>query len=1466
MKVQNEMSTRISVDAVSAIGSMSAFRNAIRGASDAWRAQEIALKNSGNFAEAAKSRLSGLNQVIDLQKAKVEELRQRQEGLDTSNQKQANQFLKLEKQIQQANKQLASYEGQAERAKNAARMQVSGLSALQHSYRSSQAASTAFVNRLKAEGRSASATVAKYRQLKSSLSNLESQYRKQEFILKQIANDSGKNSEAYQKQRIELDKTATEIAKTKNEMKSMQSTVSTLQPTGITKIDNAVIKVNDHTAKMRTRVVSAFSTMKDKAMTVGPAIAGIGVALGRGAQQAANLQDSYKRTTNLLVTGGEKASQAIKNVSKMQSDGAKMSVQYGISQSKIASAYQELTKRGYSSSQSLGAMKTMLQASVASGDDLNDVVTSSTAAMEAFGLRANGTAAMLRNTKKAVNEMAYAADMTATDFKSMSTAMEYAGPAAKMLGYSVGQTASAIGILSNNGLEADKAGTGLRQVMNSLIKPTKGANAALQKIGLSTKDFTDKSGKMKSMSDIFKELNDHTSNLSKQEKGAIFKALFGSTGESAGIILANNSKQLKDLNKNVEDSYKGQGYVQKLANKNMGSAKMAISQFKEAANATTITLGKALMPALRDASVAMAKAFNSKDGQRMLNSFAKGLGAAATAVVKLGISLSKHTTTLKIFGGAMIAAFASAKVLDGIGKMRARLDNLRAVINHLPKRKRTQVDVDSKSAQKGVQQVNKELKKVPKKTTSKVEVDSKSAVKNINAVGKVSKATATTSKISFASIRTAAVTSIRGIGLAVKANPLGALITGIQAAVVAFQWLYKNSKTFRNFVNGLKRTAQIGMKAVGKWFSSTFKNISKEHQRSVREQQKQNRQAQRDWDKHMRTLSRGWNNFWRNYSRTQSRNAKASQRTWNTLSRNTTRVNDRMWKSVRRSADNGWKNFEKSVQRGTQNVSRNYERMQQTTGRLLDNMRKQHPRTFNAMYKEIEDRSKMWHDLTSGHWNRLSGDTANIAKDMNNTSRSIFGDMYSKLNDLTGGGLTNIKNAWNDALNKIHDAIVNIGGTIHRAWDNLMNGIVDVFGGLINNIIKGINWVVDKVGGEGHIAEIKLAHFAQGSNGPIAKHQLAVLNDAPGEQYREMVHKHGTGKTFMLPAKRNIMMPLEPGDEVLDGKRSAEMMQAMGLPRYAGGAIGNFFSGVFNKVGDAIDDATDWVEKALKNIVEFGKELFSHFISPIKPKVNDVLGNGMKTGFPGYFAKALQKWMKKQLDQLSTANPPGTGVERWRPVIIRAFNALHVAPAEWKVNKLLRQIQTESNGDPNAFQHGYHDANSGGNEARGLLQFALRTWRADALPGHTDWHSGYNEILAAINVLEHGGEGGWGNVGNGHGWANGGLVTQHGIYEVAEGNNPEMIIPLDPNKRGRAYSLLSQVISQFKHEDSSDNATSANDANALGKKLDALVAQNQQLLCLIDKLIGVTDSVNNPTRRYRRTQHDINMAQFQSLT
>ena len=43
--------------------------------------------------------------------------------------------------------------------------------------------------------------------------------------------------------------------------------------------------------------------------------------------------------------------------------------------------------------------------------------------------------------------------------------------------------------------------------------------------------------------------------------------------------------------------------------------------------------------------------------------------------------------------------------------------------------------------------------------------------------------------------------------------------------------------------------------------------------------------------------------------------------------------------------------------------------------------------------------------------------------------------------------------------------------------------------------------------------------------------------------------------------------------------------------------------------------------------------------------------------------------------------------------------------------------------------------------------------------------------MAAINALNHGGEGGWGNVGNGHGWASGVHMTHPDLAWI--GDNPE---------------------------------------------------------------------------------------------
>ncbi|MBZ5958137.1 phage tail tape measure protein [Leuconostoc gasicomitatum] len=467
-RIQAEMATSIALDVIKATNSLKGLSDAVNSVKNAWKAQEAAAKSSGDYVKASEERYAGLGRQMDAQNNRINELKQRQQGLDTSTKDGAESFLKYEKSIQQANQQLASLEAQQQRAKSSMDYQKSGLAQLQNEYKQTNAVSDSYVNRLKAENKERQANIVQANSLKSSLSNLSQQYEKQSAELKRVESDSGIASEAYRKQTIRVNDTATNISKMKDEFKLAQREVNSANPYGFGRFSSGANVAYRATEKMGDGFRAATQKVKEFA-AVGSLVAlGLGAVAVKGVQAAAVLENSYVKTLNLATTGGEKAAEAQKNVNQMQKDGAKLSVEYGKSQFDIAEGYQELIKRGYSSSAALGSMRSELEASVASGDDFNNVLSVTSQVVDAYGLRVDDANKMVKNTKDVTNQLAYAADMTATDFQSMGKAMEYVGDSAHSAGIELSTTSSAIGILSNHGLEADKAGTGLRKVINSL--------------------------------------------------------------------------------------------------------------------------------------------------------------------------------------------------------------------------------------------------------------------------------------------------------------------------------------------------------------------------------------------------------------------------------------------------------------------------------------------------------------------------------------------------------------------------------------------------------------------------------------------------------------------------------------------------------------------------------------------------------------------------------------------------------------------------------------------------------------------------------------------------------------------------------------------------------------------------------------------------------------------------------------
>ena len=64
--------------------------------------------------------------------------------------------------------------------------------------------------------------------------------------------------------------------------------------------------------------------------------------------------------------------------------------------------------------------------------------------------------------------MAMAANATNTDVAKMGDTFKYVAPVAGALGYSIEDTAVAIGLMANNGIKASQAGTSLRSLLTNL--------------------------------------------------------------------------------------------------------------------------------------------------------------------------------------------------------------------------------------------------------------------------------------------------------------------------------------------------------------------------------------------------------------------------------------------------------------------------------------------------------------------------------------------------------------------------------------------------------------------------------------------------------------------------------------------------------------------------------------------------------------------------------------------------------------------------------------------------------------------------------------------------------------------------------------------------------------------------------------------------------------------------------------
>ncbi len=457
--------------------------------------------------------------------------------------------------------------------------------------------------------------------------------------------------------------------------------------------------------------------------------------------------------------------------------------------------------------------------------------------------------------------------------------------------------------------------------------------------------------------------------------------------------------------------------------------------------------------------------------------------------------------------------------------------------------------------------------------------------------------------------------------------------------------------------------------------------------------------------------------------------------------------------------------------------------------------------------------------------NKLSQWTRSFFGGANQSVSSWASGLGGHVNDGIGGAYNSAKNAgerlgsWvssfrHDTSRKLGSWAGTLGSTIgngitdglhniSRAVRKVVNAIVKPVQNATDQVRKGINWVLGKLGG-GSIGWgfFDWNSYANGTNNHPGG--LALVNDQAGDTYRES-YELPNGEQGLFPAERNLLTYLPAGTKVKTATDTANELAGM-VPKYAGGigdfnfdfsgifsgissALGNLnFGNIFDGVGNFVDGVMEELEKVTDDIAH--PERLVNYVIDKFVTYDWSLGDAslkFAKGAVHQEKKGMMNWAKKVINQFGGAtHQTGPGAEGWRSAVKKALrkNGLPATPAY--VNAWVRQIQTESGGNEHAVQGGYTDINTlTGDLAKGLLQTISATFNAYKFPGHGNIFNGYDNMLAAINYAKHRyGSDMLAVIGHGHGYEDGGLIAKHGFYEIGEGDKPEMVIPLTNRELG----------------------------------------------------------------------------------
>ena len=414
------------------------------------------------------------------------------------------------------------------------------------------------------------------------------------------------------------------------------------------------LKKLEEQAKQSGTALQEIAAKGEKLKTVGDNISNVGqkflpvtagvVGLGTAAVKTAADFDSAM--SKVAAVSGATGSEFDALRDKAREMGSKTK----FSASEAAEAMNYMAMAGWKTEDMLGGIEGVMNLAAASGEDLattSDIVTD---ALTAFGLSA-------QDSGHFADVLAAASSNANTNVSMMGETFKYAAPIAGALGFSVEDTAEAIGLMANAGIKGSQAGTSLRTIMTNLSGDVKICGANIGEVTVAT---TNADGSMRDLSDILADCRVAFAGLSESEQAAAAESLVGKNAMSGFLALMNAGEG--DINKLSSAIANCDGTAANMADTMNNNLEGQLTILKSQLQELAISFGEMLMPSIRTI-VGWIQGFVDK-----LNSMDEG---TRKVIITIALVAAAIGPVLIIVG----------KVISAIGTIMTIVPKLAGVIN-----------------------------------------------------------------------------------------------------------------------------------------------------------------------------------------------------------------------------------------------------------------------------------------------------------------------------------------------------------------------------------------------------------------------------------------------------------------------------------------------------------------------------------------------------------------------------------------------------------------------------------------------------------------------------------------------------------------------------------------------------------------------------------------------------------------